>query len=140
MNTNTDLQLLYNMLNVDVNDPMEIPFSPSEQDSSLCPISIEEGNQSMGLDDKESSSSKTKKRVKYAYGDGQNTYAYEAHPSIKDKDNHGKKHKCKGCHKESCKHCGAHNKHSWSLMTQVYVGSITVVGLYALFRVLQKSR
>lgn len=134
MNTNMDLQLLYNILNVDVNDPAEIPFSPSDQDSALCPISIEEGNQTMGLEDQDKeSSSKIKKRVKYAYGDGPATYAYEAHPSIKDKT-----HKCKGCHKE---HCGEHcDKHSWSLMTQIYVGSITVVGLYAFFRVLQKSR
>lgn len=34
---------------------------------------------------------------------------------------------------------GDHNSPSWSLLTQFYLGSVTVVGLFILFRLIKKS-
>ena len=131
-NQMSDLEILYNILNIHVNESPDIPFSPSNQESMLSPVSIED-NHSISLD-KEVPPLKTKKRVKFAYTDGSSTFAYETHPNIHVENSTPK---CNGC---DCKECNCHNREKWSFLTHVYVGSITVVGLYTLFRVLQRSR
>ena len=145
----TDLDILYRILNVGSGNLRE-EFGPSTEASLLSPLPLlttkEDVSDSESEDEdtslmKKNGESIKKKKVVFGSVDGA-TIAYESHPNLLIRrttccDN-GSCGSCCTCGKPECSTCGAHRK--WSHLTQLYIGSITVVGLYVVFRALNRSK
>jgi len=132
----SDLNKLYRILDIDVNKlSSKKSFSSNDQNSVLTPVHVSE--QEPTLDKHKMHSLHVKKDVRFATHDDSSVIAYERHPTVDH--NAIPPHKCSGCDNQSCDDCSVRHT-NWSNLTHVYIGSITVIGLYALFRALQRSR
>lgn len=125
---------LYSILNIPINHDANkntSGFTSYTDYSALSPLSIEEKSK-VSLE--KQAPSLTKKNVRFA-AMNDSIVAYEAHPAIRTQ----KKEKDTDSDSDTESDDGM-GQVEWPTSMQVYLGSITVVGLYALFRALQRSR
>lgn len=135
----SDLELLYRMLDIDVNmSSTKDEFSENEPSSTLSPAPLDTDSDS-DTESVQKDSVFSKKRVNFAIRDDEvAVIAYESHPTIDIFTQTDVRPKCSGCDNRRCDDClGSRAK--WSSITRIYVGSITVVALYAMFRALMRK-
>jgi hypothetical protein len=138
MNTEiSDLDRLYRNLDIDVRTLSSKPtmFSSNTPESALSPLPFSE--KQSPLEKEKVHAFHVKKDVRFATYDDSSVIAYASHPVV-DSSATDVPRKCSGCDNRMCDNCSVPTQ--WSILTQVYIGSITVVGLYAIFRALQRSK
>lgn len=136
----SDLETLYRVLDIDVNrlSSKSPSFSSNTPDSALSPIPVN-GENRVSLEKEKAQFFHVKKDLRFASSDDTSVFAYEPHPLIDLATEKEVRHKCSGCDNMKCDDCSG-TRPKWSILTHVYIGSITVVALYAMFRAIQRSK
>jgi len=138
-----EMNQLYSILNMPINDSNDVSFASYTGQSTLSPVSVED-EYKISLETEAIRPLKMKKNKVQFANMNDSMVAYEAHPSIltqnNKKQNNKKQNNKKQNTKEEEEDSDTESDMKWATSMQLYLGSITVIGLYALFRALQRSR